>query len=356
MASGLRCFVESLGYEKLVNTVVDADPNKMGDGSPIKVSIIIPTYNRTASLYKTLQSIHQQNYPQSCMELWVIDDGTDGNVEALLGPLREHMPIGYVKQRNSGATVARNNGASHATGELLIFADDDIEFMQDAILKLVQGVTGLNRSVVVGTLLASSQMESTGGSAVLTKTSAGNDLIPISVGKCFTGLLAIRREDFLALGMFQDPTGGWPNWDDVDFGYRAYLAGYELRRSQAAQAIHHDTSALNLAAASERWFRASYSAVRLFQKYPGLIKELPMFSDKTPIKLGQDPIRLIMRKLIRQFVSSGPIQTLLKWVESIKIFHRIAPNLIELVTRMILGGEVYMGLQSGIKDFGGFQE
>lgn len=41
-----------------------------------------------------------------------------------------------------------------------------------------------------------------------------------------TGLIAIKKSDFFGLGMFQDPTGGWPNWDDVDFGYRAVKVGF----------------------------------------------------------------------------------------------------------------------------------
>jgi hypothetical protein len=37
--------------------------------------------------------------------------------------------------------------------------------------------------------------------------------------------------------MLQDPTGGygWPNWDDVEFGYRAYLSGY--RHYKAAEQL-----------------------------------------------------------------------------------------------------------------------
>ena len=339
-----------------MTTTVDAGSNKVDGGPSTKVSIIIPTYNRSDLLRKTLQSVQQQNYPISCIELWVVDDGSDDNTVVVIEALREYMPIGYVKQRNSGATVARNNGASRATGELLIFTDDDIELMPDAVSNLAQSVTSLNHAIVVGTLLASNHMESTGGSLALPETLVGNGLITISVGKCFTGLLAVKREDFLALGMFQDPTGGWPNWDDVDFGYRAYLAGYELRRSLAAKAIHHDTAALDLTAASQRWFRASHSAVRLFQKYPDLYKQLPMFHDKTPVRLGRDSARLVMRKLARRFVSSGPIQKLLQWIESVAILHKIAPYLMELVTRSILSGEVYKGLQLGIKEYGDFQE
>src|SRR4030042_4247117 len=91
---------------------------------------------------------------------------------------------------------------------------------------------------------------------------------------CNTQLLACRRSDFLDLGMLQDPTGGhgWPNWDDVDFGYRAYLNGFRLLQSRKANGYHWDYSVVDWTIACQRWYRASRSAVWLFKKHQELQK------------------------------------------------------------------------------------
>jgi len=321
----------------------------------VNVSVIIPTYNRSGLLRNTLAALQKQNYPAACLDAWVVDDGSADDtarmVEAIQGPVQ----VTYLKQPNKGATAARNNGAAQAKGDVFVFVDDDIELVQDAISNLVQGLYSLDRAVVVGTLLASGQLESTGGMEISSDTSDG-DLVRIPIGKCFTGLLAVKREDFLALGMFQDPTGGWPNWDDVDFGYRAYQAGYDLRRCQTAQAIHHDSAAASLTAAAQRWYRAGFSAVRLFQRYPGIYKQLPMFHDKAPIRWGHDSVSLVVRKLARQFASSAPVQLGLRLVDGLGLVRKMFPALADAIARWIVSGQVFQGVRQGIKEYGDFPE
>jgi glycosyltransferase involved in cell wall biosynthesis len=323
--------------------------------SPVSVSIIIPTYNRGALLPTTIISLQKQSYPANQLEIWMVDDGSTDDTAQAVDKLKALLPLAYIQQSNTGATAARNYGASYAKGDVLVFIDDDIELLPDALSNLVERVNRLDRAVVVGTLLASDQLESTGG-ADLAADKVEGDLVPIPIGKCFTGLLAVKRTHFLALGMFQDPTGGWPNWDDVDFGYRAHLAGYELWRSQTAVAIHHDSAAANLAAAAKRWYKAGYSAVRLFQRHPGIYRQLPMFHDKIPIRWGRDSATLIIRKLARQVSSSWLVQTFLKLIDSISFVQTVFPGLAATLRRWILSGQVFLGVRQGIKEFGDFPE
>lgn len=39
------------------------------------ISVIIPTFNRKASLRRTLESLNQQTYPLDCFEVIIVDDG-----------------------------------------------------------------------------------------------------------------------------------------------------------------------------------------------------------------------------------------------------------------------------------------
>ena len=167
---------------------------------------------------------------------------------------------------------------------------------------------------------------------------------------CNTQLLALRREDFFALGMLQDPTGGWPNWDDVDFGYRAHRSGYRLLRVGRARGVHWDASLETWQAACQRWERAAYSAVSLLERHPGLSPMLPMLADKRPPDWRKDPPRLILRKVLRSAASTRPIRWSLE--QAAQALERTgAPDiLLGPLYRWIIGAYIYQGFRRGLRD------
>ena len=51
----------------------------------LKVSVIIPTYNRKGELQALLHSLNSQTFPATCYEIIVVDDGSnDGTGEWLI--------------------------------------------------------------------------------------------------------------------------------------------------------------------------------------------------------------------------------------------------------------------------------
>lgn len=325
-----------------------------GAETPVDVSVIIPTYNRKASLLRTLDSLGRQTYPAEQFEVIVVDDGGSDGTEAVADvgyPYR----LRYLRQTNQGATVARNRGAAQSQGRYLVFVDDDIELAPPVVQRLVDELASRQQTIVLGTLVVPLQPPQ-GARAALAKSPqtppalGPGEYVPFQ--ECMTGLLAIAREDFFRLGMFQDPTGGWPNWDDVDFGYRAGRAGFRLWRSATAVAQHWDYSASDLAASSARWYRASFSAPRLFEKYPEIKANIPMFRDKGPIQWRNDPLRLIARKLARQVASSRPAMWAME--RSVPVLERRAPRskLLTLFYRWIISGYIFRGYRDGLRNQG----
>ncbi|MBU7594571.1 glycosyltransferase [Metabacillus halosaccharovorans] len=88
-----------------------------------KVSIIIPTYNRSQYLVESLESVLAQTYPNK--EIIIVNDGSDDNTEDVLA---EYMDkITYITKENGGKSSAINKGMKVATGDYIwIFDDDDI--------------------------------------------------------------------------------------------------------------------------------------------------------------------------------------------------------------------------------------
>lgn len=88
-----------------------------------RVSVVIPTYNRSDLLLRAIDSVLRQTY--SDYELIVIDDGSTDDTRQRLEPYMER--IRYFYQPNRGASAAQNAGISAAQGEWIsILASDDV--------------------------------------------------------------------------------------------------------------------------------------------------------------------------------------------------------------------------------------
>ena len=86
------------------------------------ISVIIPTYQHALSIDACIRSILQQT--QLPLEVIVVDDGSTDTTKEIVAAFGDRVI--YVYQSNQGAPVARNTGASMASGELLIFCDADV--------------------------------------------------------------------------------------------------------------------------------------------------------------------------------------------------------------------------------------
>ena len=89
------------------------------DDTPL-VSVIIPTYRRSAFLRRAIESVIAQTY--SPVEVIVVEDGSH---EAREVASSFGARVTYLWQKNQGAAVARNTAAAAARGSWLALLDDD---------------------------------------------------------------------------------------------------------------------------------------------------------------------------------------------------------------------------------------
>ncbi len=89
----------------------------------MKVSVIIPTYNRGDVVGEAILSVLSQTH--SDFEVIVVDDGSQDNTKEKIGPLLEDGRVRYHYQQNGGVYSARNKGVSLSTCELVSFLDSD---------------------------------------------------------------------------------------------------------------------------------------------------------------------------------------------------------------------------------------
>ncbi len=91
-----------------------------------KVSIIMPSYNRSEVILSAIHSVLRQKYKN--YELIVVDDGSTDQTETLLKQEFEHLlgnKLHYYKIEKSGVSKARNFGLQKASGEYVAYLDTD---------------------------------------------------------------------------------------------------------------------------------------------------------------------------------------------------------------------------------------
>lgn len=95
----------------------------------LRVSVIIPTYNRSTLLASAINSARPQLLPGD--EILVIDDGSTDDTQQVVAALSGN--IRYFQLQNGGPSNARNFGLAQAQGELCAFLDDDDEWLPNKL-------------------------------------------------------------------------------------------------------------------------------------------------------------------------------------------------------------------------------
>ena len=320
------------------------------------ISVIIPTYNRRDLLLQALDSLRQQTFPMDRLLVVVVDDGSTDDTQAIAS-LEFPFTLNYLQQKNQGATAARNYGATISQSEILVFIDDDITISPQTLEVLAETCCQRTKVLAMGTINKRSSANASVYTPVVLTMAAhsliAHDDVEFPFIDCNTELLACKRRDFFDIGMFQDPTGGhgWPNWDDVDFGYRAHQKGFRILGTSKAIAEHWDHSISNRTTACQRFYRAGRSAVLLFRRHPELQTRIPMLYDKTPLAWGQDSPLLVARKLARQLVSSPPVLGSMAKFASILEQHYPSPAVLSRLYYLLHGANLFQGYREGLREF-----
>ena len=102
----------------------------------MKISVIIPTFNRRKTLRRAIESVRNQSL--SPYEILIIDDGSnDGTKEWVKESFQD---IKYIYQNNQGVSSARNKGIKYAYGDWIAFLDSDDEWLPSKLYEQVKAI------------------------------------------------------------------------------------------------------------------------------------------------------------------------------------------------------------------------
>ena len=211
------------------------------DGGPVKLSVVIPTYNRRAQLHRVLVALAAQTATR--FEVIVIADGsTDGTAEYLNS---RQVPLGIkvVLQSNAGPAAARNKGVLCARGEIVLFLDDDVVPAHDLVARHIAAQeSALHESVVIGPMLDPTGFKMSPWVAweqhQLQKQYVAlisHDYEP-TFRQFYTGNASVPRDALIRAGLFDT---GLRRAEDVELAFRLHQLGLGFTFEPEAKGYHY---------------------------------------------------------------------------------------------------------------------
>jgi len=311
-----------------------------------RLSVVIPTRNREAALRRMLGSLQDQTLDASAYEVLVVDDGSDPPVQCAgwAGvPALRLVRLPHVER-----SVARNQGAREARGEILVFMDDDMLAGQDLLEAHSSGQAEWPTALAVGeiTLAAETLRTPFGRFRSGLETSA----VPLSRGPvplpnfATAANMSISRDRFLALGGFD---AGIVSSEDQDLALRHSAAGGTIVYLPEATAVHDD-SATSL---REYCRRAEWGAEHMapfFRRYPAWPDNQFRWTVNGPVSWSEDPPRLILRKVGKRLLGRPRLLALLHaLIERLEALGAPSTTLLASLYRLALGIHLQRGFRKG---------
>jgi len=183
----------------------------------MKISVIIPTYNRSGFLESAIDSVLAQISRD--YELIIVDDGSADATLALIKSYGDALIS--IRQDNRGPSAARNCGIKASRGELIAFLDSDDRWHPDKLLLQVEAMEREPAYLISHT----GEVWYRNGELLQQKKKhkkLSGDIFKRSLSMCMVSMSTViaRRELFDHIGFFDEAL---PCCEDYDFWLRASL-------------------------------------------------------------------------------------------------------------------------------------
>jgi serine acetyltransferase/GT2 family glycosyltransferase len=206
------------------------------------LSVVMATYNRQMSLERLLGDLDRQRLPPGTFEVVVVDDGSTPRASTRLRDTPHPYPLHLLEQANAGPAAARHRGVLAATGDLLVFLDDDMRVGETFLSAHLDEHNRHGRAVILGVIRSPRVVVHLPVFERFHLDSLDQTLRAVRAGKAqvqgvnlCTGNVSMRRADYLAVGGFDRSLR---ESEDRDLGIRLEQARVPFFMSETAGSIH----------------------------------------------------------------------------------------------------------------------
>jgi glycosyltransferase involved in cell wall biosynthesis len=243
------------------------------DGSPLKLSVVVISWNQKEFLQRLVGQLLDQDYPRDRYEILVVDDGsTDGSRE-WLGTLTVNSVRCIFGEKNRGRGASRNAGIRAALGEIVVMTDGDHTVPLNYLSILAERHTR-EYCIIVGKSHFADHPDHRALNYYLNE--GGASKLPPDArlpGRYFlTRSCSVPRDLLLKVGLFDETFTAWGG-EDLDLGLKLEQTGLPIYGESACLAIHHHLRSLDqLLDVMHAYGRDSVPI--LLQRHPQLFEEL----------------------------------------------------------------------------------
>jgi len=233
--------------------------------NPICVSVIIPAYNASATIGRTLEALSRQNCFQP-YEVIVVDDGSTDNTANIVSSFAS---VKYLRQDNAGPASARNHGSRRALGDFLAFTDSDCVPHEDWISQLMAGMSQEHVGAVAGSYGIANPGSLLAQCIYKEILWRHHHLMPDFPNSFGSYNFCVRKNVFESVGGFN--TGyRWASGEDNDLSYKIIGSGWRIYFQRRAFVDHFHPS--RVVKYLKEQFRHGFWRVRMYQDHPRMMR------------------------------------------------------------------------------------
>jgi glycosyltransferase involved in cell wall biosynthesis len=257
-------------------------PNSQG--ALPSVSVILPTYNRCEVVRQTLTQLAAQDYPAELVEILVCDNSSDGTPAMVLEVAAEsEVSIHLVSSDERLPAVKRNQGLRRATGDLVLFMNDDVWVRPDFLREHAASHASHTAPVAVLGLVEQSEQMPQNPFIEWYRPFAYDEIADradrsVSYRYHWSMNLSFPREVLLERNLvFHED---WANigHEDVELGYRWTRAGYEVIYNPRAWGEHFHPHDLATACRLQESIGRGLRDLEVLIPEPDLLERYGVFS------------------------------------------------------------------------------
>jgi len=245
----------------------------------VRVSVVIPTYQRRVTVRRTLEALARQTMATSDYEVIVVIDGSDDGTREMIADFQGAYGLSAIWQTNQGRAAARNAGIRGASGNLIVLLDYDMEPVPGFLLAHYDAHPQGSRRAVLGPVPIPDDASSPpivhfrrcGMNAHLDRVAQPG--YKLGFRDVYSGNLSLPRDVLREVGGF-DETFKLYGHEDYELALRLIKAGVELVFSP--QAVAHQRYEKDFAGLARDCIARGHTAVLFARKHPDVVSSLKL--------------------------------------------------------------------------------
>ncbi|MBL7849457.1 MAG: glycosyltransferase family 2 protein [Cyclobacteriaceae bacterium] len=323
---GIRTLLKMKSDQPLLVSTIDFSGwRKANLPSSPKVSILIPTVDRYPYLFKMLEQLKLQTLKP--FEILVIDQTQEESRRAIA---LDEVPLRVLTMDETGQCRSRNLGLQHATGEYILFLDDDDEVYPELIEDHLRNIAYFNADVSCGLC----QEPGIGEAPVRFRMIRMADIFSTNNGMVKRNVLEHAGSFDMAYDRGQKADG--------DLGARLYRSGALMVINPEIKVLHHRAPSGGLRKHNVR--KVTYASSRTTVTHFRLPHVTELYFNLKNLDAVQQR-EYLWHSIVGTFSIRGSI--LMKLTKVVWAFLCLPGNLLEIRRRSAMASRIYSEASTG---------